>query len=91
MPLSLSDLELDMLRKIVNGERITLSSNQRLRLELAGVVKDGAHGIAATAEGRRLATQARAALTQSETISAPLTGPRDRMGRRMPFQRKSVF
>jgi hypothetical protein len=91
MAIRLSDLELDVLRKIVNGESVTLSSNQRFRLELAGVVKDGARGIAATPEGRRLATQARSASTEPETVSAPLTGPRDRIGRRMPLQRKPVF
>ena len=36
MALKLSDLEIEMLRKLFNGEALTLSSQQRVRLELAG-------------------------------------------------------
>ena len=38
-------LELDLLRKLVNGEAVSLSSQVRLRLEMAGVLRDGASGI----------------------------------------------
>jgi hypothetical protein len=90
MASNLGNLELEVLRKLVNGEAVSLSSQLRLRLEMAGVIRDGAAGIAVTAAGRRLAGQARA------TIAAPGTAPdstpaRDRRGRRMPFQRKSIF
>ena len=43
MPPNLSNLELDILRKLVNGEAVSLSSQLRLRLELAGAIRDGAN------------------------------------------------
>jgi hypothetical protein len=90
MALTLGKLELEVLRKLVNGEAVSLSSQLRLRLEMAGVIREGAAGIAVTDAGRRLARQAPA------TIPAPGAAPdstpaRDKRGRRMPFQRKSIF
>jgi hypothetical protein len=41
MPARLTNLELDLLRKLVNGEAVSLSSQLRLRLEMAGVLRDG--------------------------------------------------
>jgi len=38
---NLSNLELEILRKLVNGETVSLSSQLRLRLELSGVIQDG--------------------------------------------------
>ena len=52
---NLSTLELDVLRKLVNGEAVSLSSQLRLRLELLGVIRDGARGIVVTPAGRQLA------------------------------------
>jgi hypothetical protein len=40
--LKLSDLEIEVLRKLVNGEEASISSQQRVRLELAGMVREGA-------------------------------------------------
>ncbi len=57
MPVRLTNLELDLLRKLVNGEAVSLSSQLRLRLEMAGVLRDGAAGIVVTTAGRRLAEQ----------------------------------
>jgi hypothetical protein len=37
----LTELEIEILRKLVNGEAVALSSQQRVRLELAGVVREG--------------------------------------------------
>ena len=45
MPPMLTDLDLDILRKLVNGEAVSLSSQLRLRLEIAGVLRDGVSGI----------------------------------------------
>ena len=53
----LTNLEFDLLRKLVNGEAASLSSQLRLRLEMAGFLRDGAAGIVVTAAGRRLAAQ----------------------------------
>ena len=41
MQLKLSDLEIEILRKLVNGEAVALSSQHRVRLELAGMVREG--------------------------------------------------
>jgi len=87
---NLSNLELDILRKLVNGETVSLSSQLRLRLELSGVIRDGARGIIVTAAGRQLAGQKPKKATASAAApDAKLA--RDRRGRRLPFQRKSIF
>ena len=90
MTTTLSSLEIDIVRKLVNGEAVTLSSQLRLRLEMAGVIRDSARGIVVTDAGRRLALQ--------KPANAAASGPaptskvaRDSRGRRKPFQRKSVF
>ena len=88
----LTNLELDLLRKLVNGEAASLSSQLRLRLEMAGVLRDGAAGIVVTATGRRLAAQK--PVEVAAVSPAPAAAPkvaRDGRGRRLPFQRRSVF
>ena len=37
MRLKLSDLEIEQLRKLVNGEAVSISSQQRVRFELGSV------------------------------------------------------
>jgi hypothetical protein len=88
MQVKLSELEIEILHKLVNGEAVALSSQQRLRLELAGMVREGANGIVVTLTGRGLAREKRTDATASD--AAPQI-KRDRRGRRMPFQRRSVF
>jgi len=88
---TLSSLELDLLRQLMAGKTVKVSSQLRVRLELAGVIRDGAQGIVVTAEGRRLANQKP---VESEPCTPPSDKSRvavDRRGRRMPLQRKSVF
>ena len=86
----LSPLELEVLRKLVNGEAVSLSSRHRLRMELAGVIRDGARGIVVTAEGRRLASEKPEDSTAASPES-PSQPAMDRRGRRMPHQRRSIF
>ena len=86
----LSDLEIEMLRKLVNGEAVAISSRQRLRLELAGVIREGASGIVVTLTGRRLAREKPAGASAGEA-AFDVRVSRDRRGRRKPFQRKSIF
>ena len=88
--MTLSNLELDILRKLMNGEAVSLSSQLRLRLEMAGVLRDGARGIVLTDAGKRLARQKPADVAVSRPTAAPKVA-RDGRGRRLPFQRKSVF
>lgn len=90
MPLKLSDLEIEILRKLVNGEAVSLSSQQRVRLELAGMIREGAAGIVVTVTGRSLALPKTANDTASRAAS-DVKVSRDSRGRRMPFQRRSIF
>jgi hypothetical protein len=87
---NLSSFELEILRKLVNGEAVSLSSQHRLRLELAGALREGARGIVVTDAGKRLARQKLA----DGPVSSPapdLKATRDGRGRRFPFQRRSIF
>lgn len=90
MQVKLSDLEIEMLRKLVNGEAVSISSPQRVRLELAGMIREGAAGIVVTLTGRRLAREKPAGARAGEAAS-DVRVSRDRRGRRKPFQRKSIF
>ena len=90
MQLKLSDLEIEILRKLVNGEAVSISSQQRVRLELAGMIREGPKGIVVTLTGRSLAREKPAQATASDA-AADVNVSRDRRGRRMPFQRKSIF
>src|SRR4030095_8966335 len=53
MQLKLSDLEIELLRKLVNGEAVSISSPQRGRLELAGVIGEGGKGYRGDADWSR--------------------------------------
>jgi hypothetical protein len=90
MAATLSNLELDILRKLVNGEAVSLSSQLRLRLEMAGVLRDGARGIVVTEAGRRLARRKPADVAAASPAPEPKVA-RDGRGRRLPFQRRSIF
>ena len=57
MQLKLSDLEIEILRKLVTGEAVSISSQQRVRLELAGMIREGPDGIILTLTGRSLARE----------------------------------
>ena len=91
MKIALSNLELEILRKLAAKTGVAVPAQLRLRLELAGVIREGAKGITLTAEGRRLALQKAAPSTASSP--APTDGREavDKRGRRMPVRRKSVF
>ncbi len=89
MSCTLSILELDLLRKLVNGELVTVPPALRLRFELAGVIREGAQGIAVTDHGRRLAKQTSSHLGQAVQSSEAVAF--DKRGRRMPLRRRSVF
>lgn len=86
--LKLSDLEVEILRKLVNGESVSVSSQQRVRLELAGMIREGAGGIVVTLTSRSLVREKPTDATASNAAS---NIKRDRRGRRMPFQRRSIF
>lgn len=86
----LSVLEIELLRKVLNGEAFTMPSHQRVRLELLGVIRDSAGGVIVTPEGQRLAKASlkdafEDAPMQKENVAL------NRRGRRLPYQRKSLF
>ena len=90
MQLKLSDLEIELLRKLVNGEAASIHSRQRVRLELAGMIKEGPKGIVVTPTGRSVA-RAKPAEVAANGAVRDINVSRDSRGRRMPFQRKSIF
>ncbi len=90
MQRKLSDLEIELLRKLDNGEAVSISSQQRVRLELAGMIKEGARGIVVTPTGRSLA-RARPVEVTASGAARDINVSRDSRGRRMPFQRGSIF
>jgi hypothetical protein len=90
MQLKPSDLEIEILRKLVNGEAVSISSQLRVRLELAGMIKEGATGIVVTPTGRSLA-RAKPAEATGSGAAHDINVSRDSRGRRMPFQRRSIF
>ena len=90
MQLKLSDLEIELLRELVNGEAVSISSQLRVRLELSGMIKEGPKGIVVTPIGRSLA-RAKPAEATASGVAHEIKVSRDSRGRRMPFQRKSIF
>lgn len=88
--LKLSDPEIEILRKLVNGEADSISSQQRIRLELAGMIREGPGGIVVTLTGRSLPREKPVEASAGEAAPEAKVS-RDRRGRRMPFQRRSIF
>ena len=85
---TLSDLEIEVLKKLANSEATTVPPNLRLRLEMRGLIRDRAEGVFLTDEGRRAAYQSSSVKTPAlESKQADL----DKRGRRMPHQRRLVF
>jgi hypothetical protein len=70
---------------------VPLSSTQRLRFEMLGLIEDRADGIRLTERGRAIAA------APTETSPAPrdsqqhAAAPRDRRGRRLGLRRRSPF
>jgi hypothetical protein len=70
---------------------VPLSSTQRLRFEMLGLIEDRADGIRLTERGRAIAA------APGETPQAPKdlqqhpAAPRDRRGRRLGLRRRSPF
>ena len=84
---TLSDQEIELLRKLINGEGVELSSNQRLRLELLGVIKDGARGVVATELARYRLRQLPRATAEEP---APVRHPHSPSGKRRPNRRRVI-
>ena len=86
--------EHEMLRAIARtaAPAVQLSSTQRLRFEMLGLIEDRADGIRLTERGRAIA----AAPTETPQAAARdphdnTAAPRDRRGRRLGLRRRSPF
>jgi hypothetical protein len=90
MQLKLSDLEIEILRELVNGEAVSISSQQRVRLELAGMIRERAKGIVVTLTGRRLASEKSSEAAASDAALGVKVS-RDSRSRRTPLRRRSIF
>jgi hypothetical protein len=90
MQLKLSDLEIEILRELVNGEAVSISSQQRVCLELAGMIREGAKGIVVTLTGRRLASEKSSEAAASDAALGVKVS-RDSRSRRTPLRRRSIF
>jgi hypothetical protein len=84
--------EREILRAIARSPSCPLSSTQRLRFELMGLIEDRANGVCLTDRGRQVAER------PVESPPPPLTSqelhrtaPRDKRGRRLGRQRRSPF
>jgi hypothetical protein len=86
--------EHELLRAIARSApapaRIALSSTQRLRFELLGLIEDRADGVRLTERGRALAASPAEAAPAAPDV-APHNTPRDRRGRRLGLRRRSPF
>jgi len=87
---NLSNLEIELLRKLANGEAVTVSSHLRLRLEMAGLLRDRANGIELTPGGRRVADLP-PPVSATDSMTPEPQHLLNSRGRRMPFRRRSVF
>lgn len=92
--IALGAQEYEILRAIARGTGETtsasrLTSMQRLRFEMLGLIEDRADGVRLTARGKSMAaTPERPAALASEEAQAT---PRDRRGRRLGLRRRSPF
>lgn len=91
-PTTLGAQEHALLRRIAQGGRgaAILSSTQRLRFELLGLIEDRADGLRLTARGKALANLAPEPPAEDRDIQ-PSDPPRDRRGRRLGLRRRSPF
>ncbi len=93
-PVPLGAHEYEILRAIArtasaSATAETLSSTQRLRFEMLGLIEDRADGLHLTARGRAIAAApTEASQTVGDVHHAP---PRDRRGRRLGLRRRSPF
>jgi hypothetical protein len=72
---------------------VPLSSTQRLRFEMLGLIEDRADGICLTERGRALAAEPLEVPppTQTNSAEADRDAPRDSRGRRLGLRRRSPF
>lgn len=92
--LPLGAQEYEILRAIArtataSSPGVALSSTQRLRFEMLGLIEDRAEGVRLTDRGRAVAAAPTEAPQASRDL--PHSPPRDRRGRRLGLRRRSPF
>jgi hypothetical protein len=70
---------------------VPLSSTQRLRFEMLGLIEDRADGIRLTERGRALAATPTETPQAAPDLQQHAAAPRDRRGRRLGLRRRSPF
>jgi hypothetical protein len=70
---------------------VPLSSTQRLRFEMLGLIEDRADGIRLTERGRALAAAPSETSQTPRDLQQHASAPRDRRGRRLGLRRRSPF
>jgi hypothetical protein len=70
---------------------VALSSTQRLRFEMLGLIEDRADGIRLTERGRAIAAAPTDTPQAPRDLQQPAAAPRDRRGRRLGLRRRSPF
>ena len=71
--------------------RVPLSSTQRLRFEMLGLIEDRADGIRLTDRGRAIAAAPNETPQSMPDPQPHAQAPRDRRGRRLGLRRRSPF
>lgn len=89
MQRQLSPRDMDVLHALAMGTMPDVRSYHRLRLEMLGLVRDGANGLQLTAAGRQAITKL--VTTDTENRSAVEERERDALGRRKGNTRKWVL
>jgi hypothetical protein len=70
---------------------VPLSSTQRLRFEMLGLIEDRADGIRLTERGRAIAAAPSDVPQATPDLQQHASAPRDRRGRRLGLRRRSPF
>ena len=87
--------EHEILRAIARSATATvavpLSSTQRLRFEMLGLIEDRADGIRLTERGRAIAATPTETPQAARDLQQQPAAPRDRRGRRLGLRRRSPF
>lgn len=84
--------EHEILRAIARSPSFPLSSTQRLRFEMLGLIEDRANGVCLTDRGRKIADSMPQSVPPTETLEELHRDlRRDKRGRRLGRQRRSPF
>jgi hypothetical protein len=88
----LGSQEHEILRALAKSPSFPLSSMQRLRFEMLGLIEDRARGICLTERGRKLASEPIPAAPPTQAArDIHRSAPRDKRGRRLGHQRHTPF